>query len=301
MRILITGARGQLGHDVAAAAANRGFDTLALPRSALDITSAGSVDRSIEADRPDLVINCAAYTAVDRAEQESQSALAVNRDGPANLAAACARASIPLIHISTDYVFDGTQDAPYSETDTVRPINAYGMSKLAGETALESKTKHFIIIRTAWVFGTQGNNFVKTMLRLGREREVLQVVNDQIGCPTFSGHLAAAILTIAERYRRQRELPWGIYHYGGQPPVSWHGFADYIFTTARALGLPLSVERLEAIPTSAYPLPAKRAANSRLDCRKIERLFGLKAPSWQIGVQTVVADWSRSHPDSTGA
>ena len=301
MRILITGARGQLGNDLAAAAARRGFDPLALPRDKLDITSAGNVARIIAADRPDLVVNCAAYTAVDRAEQEMQAALAVNRDGPAHLAAACARASLPLVHISTDHVFDGTRDAPYTETDPVCPVNTYGMSKLAGEVAVQNETEHFIIIRTAWVFGTHGQNFVKTMLRLGQERQTLRVVNDQIGCPTFSGHLAAAILTIVERYHRQRDLPWGIYHYGGQPPVSRHGLAAFIFSTARALGLPLSVEHLEAIPTSAYPLPAKRAANVRLDCRKIERFLGLKAPSWQNGVETVVADWTRSHTVSPGA
>ena len=297
MRIMITGARGQLGRDVTTAAAiDRGYDTLALPRSSLDITHPDSVDQAFEENIPDLVVNCAAYTAVDRAEQDMETALAVNREGPSNLAVACRRQAIPLIHVSTDYVFAGAGNSAYTETDAVRPVNAYGASKLAGEQEIQKITDRFIILRTAWLFGIHGRNFVKTMLELGQARKSLRVIDDQIGSPTFAGHLAAAIMTIAEHYCRQRKLPWGIYHYGGQPPVSWHEFAEYIFETARARGCPLSIERVEAIPTSAYPLPAKRAANSRLDCGKIERLFGLPAPSWPSGVEAVVADWLRSRP-----
>ncbi|MDJ0723212.1 MAG: dTDP-4-dehydrorhamnose reductase [Desulfobacterales bacterium] len=294
MRLLITGAQGQLGHDVAQAAIQQGFDTLALTRSTLDITRADRVDRTIDARQPDLVVNCAAYTAVDRAEEESEQAFAANRDGPSHLATTCARHGIPLIHVSTDYVFDGTKDSPYTESDPLRPINTYGRSKAAGEAAVQAMTNRFVILRTAWVFGAHGNNFVRTMLRLGQERPSLRVVNDQVGCPTFTGHLAEAIMGIAAIYRTETECPWGVYHYGGQPPISWHGFADHIFTTARTMGVALKIEALEAIPTSAYPLPAKRAANSRLDCSKFERVFGLQAGAWEDGVRTVISAWLAS-------
>lgn len=295
MWILITGAQGQLGSDVVQTAAGRGFDVIGLARSRLDITSRDAVEGSIKENRPDLVVNCAAFTAVDRAEKEMDAALAVNRDGPAHLAGACARLSIPLVHISTDYVFDGNQPEPYAETDTVRPINAYGASKMAGEQAIQARIKHFIILRTAWVFGIHGHNFVKTMLKLAMERENLRVVDDQIGCPTYAGHLAETITTIVAHYRRQGDIPWGIYHYGGQPPISWHGLAEHTLAVAREMGLPQKVDRLEAIPTSDYPLPAKRAANSRLDCRKIRQAFGVEPSSWRRGVQAVVADWCRTH------
>ncbi|MDJ0855085.1 MAG: dTDP-4-dehydrorhamnose reductase [Desulfobacterales bacterium] len=295
MRIVVTGAQGQLGSEVVSSSVDRGFDAVGLPRSRLDITRSGMVAQAIEDNRPDLVINCAAFTAVDLAETEMASALAANRDGPANLAAACSRLSIPLVHISTDYVFDGTQADPYAETDPVRPINAYGASKLAGEQAIQARIKHFIILRTAWVFGIHGHNFVKTMLKLAMERENLRVVDDQIGCPTYAGHLAETIATIVAHYRRQGDIPWGIYHYGGQPPISWHGLAEHTLAVAREMGLPQKVDRLEAIPTSDYPLPAKRAANSRLDCRKIRQAFGVEPSSWRRGVQAVVADWCRTH------
>ncbi len=296
MRVLITGAEGQLGSDVVRTAVDRGFDALGLPRRRLDITRSDMVDRAIEDNRPEVVVNCAAFTAVDRAEKEMKAALAVNRDGPANLAAACARLSIPLVHISTDYVFDGTQAEPYAETDPVRPINAYGASKLAGEQEIQKQTRRFVILRTAWVFGLHGHNFVKTMLKLAMERETLRVVDDQVGSPTFAGHLADAITTIAAHYCRQRDLPWGIYHYGGQPPISWHGFAAFTLAMARETGVPLKVAHLEAIPASEYPLPAKRAANSQLDCRKIKQAFGLDPSLWQSGVEAVVSEWCRTDP-----
>ncbi len=296
MRILITGARGQLGYEVVEAVFDNGFEAVGLPHRGLDITQADIVDRTIEDNRPDLVVNCAAYTAVDRAEKEIEAALAVNRDGPANLAIACSRLSVPLIHISTDYVFDGTQADPYRETDPVRPINAYGASKLAGEQEIQKKTRRFIILRTAWVFGIHGHNFVKTILKLSMERETLRVVDDQIGSPTFAGHLADAITRIAVHYHRERDIPWGIYHFGGQPPTNWYGFAAHTISVAREMGIPLKLKHLEAIPASEYPLPAKRAANSQLNCQKIEKAFGLESSRWQIGVEAVVADWRRNCP-----
>lgn len=300
MRVLITGARGQLGHDVARAAIDHGYAALALPRSRLDITDAETVNQAIDDNHPDLVINCAAYTAVDRAEQEPQLAFAVNRDGPANLAVACARQAIPLIHVSTDYVFDGEKQTAYTETDPVNPINIYGRSKAAGEEEVQQKSDRFIILRTAWVFGAHGRNFVQTLLRLGQERQTIRVVADQFGCPTFTGSLADALMAIAEHCRRRTDIPWGIYHYAGQPPVNWHGLAQSVLAAARDRGLPLKVRHLEAIPSREYPLPARRAANSRLDCRKFKRVFGMPAAPWQDGVQAVVAHWCRTHVAGSG-
>lgn len=294
MRILITGAQGQLGRDMVASAQNSGYDTVALGRDRLDITRTENVRRTIEDISPDLVINCAAYTAVDRAEQEAELAFAVNRDGPSHMAASCSKLAIPLIHISTDYVFDGRKQGPYRENDPICPLNVYGRSKAAGESAIQRNTDRFIILRTAWVFGAHGNNFVKTMLRLGCEKETIRVVDDQVGCPTFTGSLAHAIISIAGRYRLQSDLDWGIYHYGGQPPVSWHGFAKQIFKTARQAGLPLKLNRLEAISTREYPTAAERAANSVLDNRKIERVFDIEVESWHAGLQKVVGHYCHS-------
>ena len=288
MRILITGARGQLGRSVVAAAVKRGIDTVALGRRQMDITRAENINRGIEISLPDLVVNCAAYTAVDQAEREAALAFAVNHDGPSHLADACSKYAIPLIHISTDYVFDGRKQGPYDETDPICPLNVYGQSKAAGESEILKRTDRYLILRTAWVFGAHGNNFVKTMLRLGCERETLRVVDDQIGCPTFTGSLAEAIMRIAAHHRRRNDIDWGIYHYGGQPPISWHGFAQQIFQTARKAGFPLKLKRLEAISTDQYPTAAKRAANSVLDNRKIERSFDFKVESWHAGLQAVV-------------
>jgi dTDP-4-dehydrorhamnose reductase len=298
MRILIAGALGQLGRDVTEAARAQRHFVLALPRDELDISRAERVNQIIDANRPDLVINCAAYTAVDRAEKESERAFAVNRDGPSNLAAACAHGAIPLIHISTDYVFNGDKKTPYVESDPAQPINVYGLSKAAGETEVQNKTDRYVILRTAWVFGAHGTNFVKTMLKLGQARETIRVVDDQFGCPTFTGHLAGAIMEIAGRYHNQPDFPWGIYHYGGRPAVSWYQFAEQIFSTASEMGLPLQVRNLVAIPTSEYPTPAKRAVNSRLDCRKLKQVFGLKPASWHDGVRTVVEEYQASTPSN---
>ena len=289
MRMLVTGAQGQLGRDVVTTAKIHGFDAIALGRDRLDITRAENVKFAFEVNPPDLVVNCAAYTAVDRAEQEPELAFEVNRDGPSHLAAACSKTAIPLIHISTDYVFDGRKQGSYNETDPICPLNVYGHSKAAGESEIQRNTDRFIILRTAWVFGAHGNNFVKTMLRIGCEHETIRVVDDQIGCPTFTGSLATAIIRIAEQYRQHNEVNWGIYHYGGQPPVSWYGFALQIFKTAHQAGLPLKETQVEAISTNDYPTTAKRAANSVLDSSKIKRAFNIDVESWYAGLKAVVA------------
>jgi dTDP-4-dehydrorhamnose reductase len=232
----------------------------------------------------ELVVNCAAYTAVDRAESEPELALAVNRDGPANLAAACGKAHIPLVHISTDYVFDGSKQGPYRETDPVLPLGVYGRSKAEGDTEVRSRLREHIILRTSWVYGVHGNNFVKTMLRLGQERRVLRVVNDQQGCPTNAADLAEVILAIAGRCDRN---PWGTYHYSGKGVTTWHGLAEAIFAEAQKY-TSLLVERVEPIPSAQYPTPAKRPANSVLDCSLFTSTFGIEPRPWRESLADVI-------------
>ena len=274
MDILLTGARGQVGWEVARRAKTAGLTVQACGHAELDIAQRDAVVRAIEAAAPKAVVNAGAYTAVDKAESERDVAFAVNRDGPKYLAEACARAGIPLIHISTDYVFDGAKTSAYGEDDPVAPLGAYGASKLAGEDAVRASGAKHVILRTAWVYGVEGNNFVKTMLRLGRERDTLRVVADQRGCPTFAGDLADAILTV---FRNVTTGPkpdmWGTFHCVNGEPTTWNAFARRIFDLAAPkLGKKPTVE---AITTAEYPTPAKRPANSVLDCSKIKRIHGI--------------------------
>jgi dTDP-4-dehydrorhamnose reductase len=226
-----------------------------------------------------LVVNAAGYTAVDQAESEPELAFAANRDGPAYLASACGKAGIPLVHISTDYVFDGQKQGAYLETDPVSPLSVYGKSKAAGEVEVREHLKEHLILRTGWLYGVHGHNFVKTMLRLGREREVVQVVADQYGCPTYAADLAETILRIAAQVLEGRHVHWGTYHYCGKGVTSWHGFAEAIFNLARKY-VPLKVKQTEAITTAEYPTLAKRPANSALGCSLFERRFGLAPIPW---------------------
>lgn len=286
MKLLITGAGGQVGRELTRQAPPAGFETLALNSRELDITDAAAVRRVIGSG-VDAVINAAAYTAVDRAEQEPEQAYAVNRDGPAHLAEACAVRGIPLLHISTDYVFDGRIDRPYREDDPVAPPGVYGASKWAGEQAIRERLDRHLILRTSWVFGVHGHNFVKTMLRLAAEREVLRVVADQHGCPTFAGDIAAALLTVAARLPFSNDSARGTYHFAGMPATTWHGFACAIIDAARRLR-PLRVRDVQAITTAEYPTPAARPARSVLDCRRFRNTFGIAAPDWHAGLMQVI-------------
>ena len=275
--ILLTGANGQLGWEVAR---QGGAAVQAATRAQLDVTDRRAVVDAVQRLRPGVVVNAAAYTAVDRAETAPAVAFAVNRDGPDHLAEACARIGAPLIHISTDYVFDGTKPAPYTEDDPPAPLGTYGASKLAGEEAVRARTARHIILRTAWVFGMHGGNFVKTMLRLGRERAHLRVVDDQQGCPTSAGDLAAAILTLARRCIDGTLAPdgYGTFHCVGAGRTTWCGFARTIFTLAGAgLGV---VPTVEPITTADYPTPARRPANSVLDCARLRRVHGIALRPW---------------------
>ena len=270
MRILLTGANGQVGWELSNRGGQKGFEVLALNRSDLDITDPISVSEEVNRSGVSLVINAAGYTAVDQAESEPKLAFAVNRDGPAYLASACAEAHIPLVHISTDYVFDGKKQGPYLETDQISPLGVYGKSKAAGETEVRKRLDQHLILRTAWVYGVHGRNFVKTMLRLGREREVVQVVEDQYGCPTDAADLAEAILKIAAQFLDDGQVQWGTYHYCGKGVTSWYGFAEHIFALAREHVF-LHVKRIEPLTTAEYPTLAKRPANSVLDCSLVKR------------------------------
>jgi dTDP-4-dehydrorhamnose reductase len=221
MRILLTGANGQVGRELSNSGGQRGIEVLALNRSDLDITDPVSVSREVNRSGVSLVINAAGYTAVDEAESEPELAFAVNRDGPAYLASACEKVGIPLVHISTDYVFDGQKQGDYLETDPVSPLSVYGKSKAAGEVEVRKRMREYLILRTGWVYGVYGHNFVKTMLRLGREKEVVQVVDDQYGCPTYAADLAETILRIAAQLQEGRQIIWGTYHYCGKGVTSW--------------------------------------------------------------------------------
>jgi len=234
-----------------------------------------------------------AYTAVDKAESEPELAFAVNMDGPPNLADACKKLGIPLVHISTDYVFDGTAKRPYREDDPANPLGVYGQSKREGEEAVRSIIAHHIILRISWLFGTSGHNFVKTILKLSREKEDLRVVADQKGCPTWTGHVSDALVRVAARIRLDnRQTPWGTYHFCGKEPTSWYDFAWRIVQEGR-LRETLRVNRILPIMTSEYRTAARRPMYSVLDCSKIERTFGISPKPWVEGLSIVVEHLSR--------
>jgi len=287
MRILVTGAKGQVGWELSNRSGRRGFEILALDRSELDITYSSAVSKEVNRSGISLVINAAAYTAVDEAESKPELAFAANRDGPAYLASACAEAGIPLIHISTDFVFDGEKQGPYQERDQVSPLSVYGKSKAAGETAVRERLREHIILRTSWVYGVHGRNFVKTMLRLGREKEVVQVVANQYGCPTYAADLADAILKIAARIQDNRQVPWGTYHYCGKGVTSWHGLGEATLSLAKKY-TSLRVKKIEAIRTAEYPTPAKRPFNSVLDCSLVEKTFNIHPKPWRESLAQMI-------------
>ena len=290
MRLLITGAYGQLGSELLRQA-DKKHQLLSVDHDELDITDPDAVIACFEDFHPDAVINAAAYTAVDRAESDVEAAFAVNRDGPANLARACGRADIPLIHVSTDYVFDGSKQAAYSEGDPVLPLGVYGTSKLAGEQAVLKGCRKSIILRTSWVFSAHGNNFVKTMLRLGSERDELGIVADQHGCPTSAAELARAIYAVLDK--NLNDQYWGVYHFCQPDPMAWFGFAKSVFNVAREQGLTLKIKTVNAITTDDYPTPAKRPANSVMDCAKFEDTFGYTIRPWRDSLVEVVKELNR--------
>ena len=280
MKLLIFGADGQLGRALANESQRRGLFSTAVDLPGADITDAAETARLVSQTGPDLVVNAAAYTAVDRAENNAAEALAVNRDGPGNLARTCASTGIPLVHISTDYVFDGTADRPYTESDPLCPIGVYGRTKAEGEEAVRDQLPAHLIVRTSWLFGAHGNNFVRTMLRLGRQQTVVPVVADQVGCPSCAADLAAAILDMGARILDGGSHLYGTYHFCNSGSTTWHGFAEAIFALA-AGRVPLRVKEVKAITTEEFGAPAPRPAFSVLSCERIFSRFGIEPRPWQ--------------------
>lgn len=287
MKLLVLGAGGQVGRELCRLVWPAGVALAAFDRAGLDITRREAVFAAVARERPDLVINAAAYTAVDRAETERDAAWAGNCIGPANLAAACHDARVPLVHISTDYVFDGSKSGPYREDDPVAPLGVYGASKEAGERAVREELARHVILRTAWVYSAHGSNFVKTMLRLGAERPVLRVVADQTGSPTSAADIAAAIRSIVQQVAAGN-TSWGTYHFTGGGAVTWHGFAEVIFQLAAQWRGPQPL--VEAITTAEYPTPARRPANSVLDCTRIGAAFGIVPRPWRAALAEVIRE-----------
>ncbi|MSR12951.1 MAG: dTDP-4-dehydrorhamnose reductase [Gammaproteobacteria bacterium] len=286
--VLLLGRTGQVGWELERSLQPLGR-VVACARSEADLSRPETLRALVERVRPDVIVNAAAYTAVDAAEQEEDLAYRINADGPAVLAEAARELNAWLVHYSTDYVFDGTR-GPYSETDATRPLNAYGRTKRAGEEAIAAAGCKHVILRTSWVYGARGKNFLNTMLRLAREQEVLRVVDDQIGAPTWSRTIAdvtAAILTRLDERRFSPDMS-GIYHLASQGETSWYGFARLIIEETRSLRE--SSPRIEAISTEAYPLPAQRPRDSRLDCRKLTEIFRLTFPTWQDAARLCFKD-----------
>lgn len=286
MTILVTGGTGQLA---TAMGQEGGRAVRRVGRPELDFDRPDSIEAVFAAISPTLVVNGAAWTAVDAAEQEPEAAMRANRDGPAALARLCARAGIPLVHLSTDYVFDGGKGEPYVETDPTGPTGVYGATKLAGEQAVLELCPRAVVLRTSWVYSAAGKNFVKTMLGAAQKVDRLRVVGDQKGCPTAARDLAAAILGVAARLQDGwREEFRGVYHAAGAGWTTWHGLATAVFEYAGPLGH--KVPAVDAIRTEDWPTPAKRPADSRLDCGKLARVFGVRQPDWRSGVARVVTE-----------
>ena len=288
MRILLTGKNGQLGRCFQDVLKTTNHELFAYGSDTLDISDEKRVVDIVQSVKPDIIVNAAAYTAVDKAESDSENAYLVNARGPELLALQAAELNIPLIHISTDYVFDGEAVEPYMPTDQTNPQGVYGASKLAGEMNLAAACEKYIILRTAWVFSEYGNNFVKTMVRLAKERDQLSVVADQYGCPTYAGDLAKAILDICEQHEQGKALAWGLYHYCGDTPTSWHGFARTIFAKSHALGVISNCPQLKAISSDQYPTPAKRPEYSVMSTYSLS-VIGVQPSSWNTSLSLVLS------------
>ncbi|WP_110992213.1 dTDP-4-dehydrorhamnose reductase [Pseudomonas sichuanensis] len=277
MKVLVCGRNGQVAQALQGALAGLGEVHL-LGREQLDLAHPQQLRAPLRELRPDLVINAAAYTAVDQAESEPQLAFAINAEAPRVLAEEAARLGVPLIHYSTDYVFDGSKAAPYDEDDAPHPLGVYGHSKLAGEQAIAAVGGEHLILRTSWVYSRHGRNFLLTMQRLLQERPQLKVVNDQVGAPTWAGTIAASTRALIERWQQGQAGAWGTYHLTAQGETSWFGFAQAIAERLKAQGLPCA--ELLPIASSEYPTPAQRPLNSRLDCSRLAREWQVTQPHW---------------------
>ncbi|MGD9044048.1 MAG: dTDP-4-dehydrorhamnose reductase [Desulfobacterales bacterium] len=287
MRMLITGANGQLGRELVRQAKAFNIEFLAPRRQDLDITRPNQVKTALAETAPSVVVNAAGYTNVDTAEKEVDLAFEVNKIAPGFLARCCADRTIALIHISSDYVFDGSKGKPYHESDPIAPLGIYGQSKAQGEVAVRSVLHNHIILRTSWLYSVYRRNFVKTMLDLGTEKKRIPVVADQFGSPTSAADLAETVLTIAGKIDRSADLEWGTYHYCGHGVTSWHGLANEVLRLASPY-VPLQTQQVKAITTAEYPTPAKRPPYSALDCSRIKKAFGIDPKPWQQSLKRTI-------------
>ncbi|QKE65443.1 dTDP-4-dehydrorhamnose reductase [Aquipseudomonas campi] len=277
MRVLITGRHGQVSRELQLGLADKA-ELLVLGQEQLNLADSEAIRHQVRALRPDLIINAAAHTAVDQAESEPELAFAINAQAPGVLAEEAAALDVPLIHYSTDYVFDGSKHGPYREDDATGPLGVYGCSKLAGEEAIRQVGGQHLILRTSWVYSLHGKNFLLTMQRLLQEREEMRVVADQIGAPTWAGSIARATGELIQHWQNGQAGPWGTYHLSGLGETSWFGFASAIGEQLRLQGKPCA--RLQPIPSSAYPTPAQRPLNSRLDCSRLQQEWRIRLPDW---------------------
>lgn len=287
MRALVLGSSGQVAQALRARRSAQ-LDVACAGRPHLDLTVPATIERAIASNGPDLVINAAAYTAVDRAESEPQAAYALNAIGAGAAAAAARKAGSAFIHISTDYVFDGTKPTPYAEDDETNPLSVYGASKCAGENSVLEAHPDAIILRTSWVYSARGSNFVRTMLRLASEGKPLRVVDDQIGAPTSANAIADAIIALSQQAQGGAFPAQGIFHLACQGETSWCGFAKAIMTASAARGGPHA--SVTPITTAEFPAPARRPANSRLDCSRLAQIFGVRLPDWREALEPVMDD-----------
>jgi len=295
MKILVLGCKGQLGRCLNDQLTNTDHEVIYTSREQIDIGDFEVTKNQILEISPDLIINATAYTAVDKAEEDQKTANLINHLAVKNIADICNQLECWLIHVSTDYVFDGNSKVPYKEDSQTNPQSAYGETKLNGELAIQAAGCKHIILRTAWVFSEYGNNFLKTMLRLGAERDELSIVGDQIGCPTYAQDIARTIVAIISKLNSQKDN--GIYHYCGDKPCSWCDFANAIFEQAMTNNLKIP-SIVNSIETSAYPTPAKRPAFSVLNCSKIENDFGVYASNWHDGIGQVISKLKLENPVS---
>ncbi|WP_339083366.1 dTDP-4-dehydrorhamnose reductase [Pseudomonas sp. TMP9] len=282
LKILLLGQHGQVSRDLQRSL-NGTHELRVLNREQLDLAKPELIRQQVQRLQPELIINAAAHTAVDRAESEPELAFAINATAPGILAEAAAELNVPLIHYSTDYVFDGRQTKPYRESDSTNPLSAYGRSKLAGEHAIQAVGGMHLILRTSWVYSQHGKNFLLTMQRLLQERESLSVVDDQIGAPTWAGTIAQTTAQLITQWHTGHAGPWGVYHLTAQGETSWFGFASAIAAHLHSQGK--RVATLQPIPSSAYPTPAQRPLNSRLDCSRLQQDWHVQLPDWQTALE----------------
>jgi dTDP-4-dehydrorhamnose reductase len=287
MKILIVGQHGQVSRELQRQLGVVG-ELIVLGRDQLDLTLPDQIRQQVQHVRPDVIINAAAHTAVDLAESEPQAAFAINAIAPGILAQEALSLGIPLIHYSTDYVFDGTKVGPYNEEDRPNPLGVYGKSKLAGERAITDVQGKHLILRTSWVYSAHGRNFLLTMQRLMQEKPELRIVADQIGAPTWAGTIAQSTLALIERWQRDEAAPWGTYHLSAQGETSWFGFAQAIGEALRKQGK--TCAELLPIPSSEYPTPATRPLNSRLDCSRLQHEWGVRQPDWRTALHECLAE-----------